>query len=226
MKTGKRKYFGRVCTMTEMLLELRVSGSGAKAMGIDDGFERLKDLTEATRKKHKTIFLIGNGASASMASHIAADLCKNGDLSTAVFTDLSLITAVANDLGSDRMYSAPLERRGTPGDMLVAISSSGRSPNILAAVGTARKLKMSVATFSAMKADNPLRSLGDVNFYIPAPTYGYAETAHSALLHFWVDMVTGDLPEPCHDSGNFRDVKAALHPLLKAHPKGKGAKSK
>lgn len=222
MKTNVDHYFDRICTLAGLLLKIELS-EGGRRVPIDDGFEKLRLLTEATRKKHKTIFLIGNGASASMASHIAADLCKNGDLSTEVFTDLSLITAVANDLGSDKMYSAPLERRGVPGDMLVAISSSGRSPNILNAVATARKLKMSVATFSAMKADNPLRLLGDVNFYVPAPAYGYAESAHSTLLHFWVDMVTGDLPEPCHES--FKEVKAALRPLVKM-AKGKGAKSK
>jgi D-sedoheptulose 7-phosphate isomerase len=212
-------YFERVCKLAELLLGLQVSGLRGSKLSIDEGFEDLREITEGTRKRHKTIFLIGNGASASMASHIAADLCKNGSLSTEVFTDLSLITAVANDLGSDRMYSVPLERRGTPGDVLVAISSSGRSPNILNAVAAARKLKMKVISFSAMSPENPLRYAGDINFYVATPTYGYAESAHSTLLHFWVDMVAGDLPQEAGKPD--AAVKNALASLLDAAPKRK-----
>jgi len=223
LKKKANLYFEHLCTLTELLLEIEVSDRRGKALSPDLGLDRLKSLTEGTRKSHKTIFLIGNGASASMASHIAADLCKNGDLSTEVFTDLSLITAVANDLGSDKMYSVPLERRGTPGDMLVAISSSGRSPNILNAVAAARKLKMKVATFSAMKPENPLRAMGDVNFYVPAPTYGYAESSHSSLLHFWVDMVAGDFPAAPSPKPSAK-IKAALSSAVKAGRKNKAGK--
>jgi len=170
-----------------MLLRLEVTRRGGEAVDQDAALAELAGMTEMTRTFHKTIFMIGNGASASMASHIAADLCKNGNLCTDVFTDLSLITAVANDLGSEQLYATPLKWRGTPGDLLVAISSSGKSPNILEAIRVARKLQMSVVTFSAMTPENPLRSEGDLNFYVQAPTYGQAESAHAVLLHLWVD---------------------------------------
>jgi D-sedoheptulose 7-phosphate isomerase len=124
-----------------------------------------------------------------MASHISADLAKNAFLHTRVFTDLSLITAVANDLCYEEVYAEPLRRCLKPGDMVVAISSSGRSPNIIRAVEETANLGGLVITLSAMSPDNPLRTRGTYNFYVPAESYGLAETSHAAILHFWVDQM-------------------------------------
>jgi D-sedoheptulose 7-phosphate isomerase len=73
--------------------------------------------------------------------------------------------------------------------MLVAISSSGRSPNILAAVDAAEELGLTVVTLSAKDAENPLRRRGHLNLYVAAETYGLAETSHAAALHWWMDLV-------------------------------------
>jgi D-sedoheptulose 7-phosphate isomerase len=118
---------------------------------------------------------------------VAADLAKNAHVHTEVFTDLALITAIANDLSFQEIFSEPLKRRLTQGDMVVAISSSGESPNILRAAETTRKLGGKVITLSAMNSENPLLHLGDLNFYIPAQAYGMAETCHAAILHPWID---------------------------------------
>lgn len=159
---------------------------------VEQAFRTWIDLTHHTRKHGKTVYFVGNGASASMASHFAADLAKNALLHTEVFTDLSLITAIANDLSYDQVFSEPLSRRLIEGDMLVAISSSGKSPNILRAVETAKNLGGKVITLSAMDFDNSLRNMGDINFYVPAKSYGMAETCHAALLHFWIDQILLD----------------------------------
>jgi D-sedoheptulose 7-phosphate isomerase len=124
-----------------------------------------------------------------MASHFAADLAKNARLHTQVFSDLSLITAISNDMGYEHVFAEPLRRRGQPSDMLVAISSSGSSPNILAVADVAREIGSTVVTLSAMKSSNPLRTKGKLNIYLPADTYGEAETAHAAALHWWMDLV-------------------------------------
>ena len=163
-------------------------GSGAK-IEPDVGFLAWRDLTLALSRRKGTVYLIGNGASASMASHFAADLSKNARLHAQVFSDLSLITAISNDMGYEHVFAEPLRRRGQPGDMLVAISSSGRSPNILAAADVARELKIDVITLSAKGPDNPLRSKGRLNIYLAAETYGQAETSHAAVLHWWMDLV-------------------------------------
>lgn len=160
-----------------------------RAMGVDAAFDYWRKMTIAVRRNHGTVYLIGNGASASMASHMAADLAKNARLHTEVFSDLSLITAISNDMGYDHVFSEPLSRRARAGDMLVAISSSGRSPNVLKAVDIARRRRLMIVTLSAMDDANPLRRKGALNFYIPATTYGCAETAHAAILHHWMDLV-------------------------------------
>lgn len=159
-------------------------------------FKQWFDWTNSIRRRKKTIYMIGNGASASMASHISADLAKNAHVHTEVFTDMSLLTAVGNDLGYEEVFAEPLRRRMNDGDMLIAISSSGRSPNIIRAVKTAISIGGYVITLSGMKPDNTLRNLGILNFYVPAATYGLAETCHAAILHHWVDMMTEKKENP------------------------------
>ena len=173
------------------LLELlSVRDDFGKELELDASFMRWTDITRQIRSNRNSVYLIGNGASASMASHIAADLAKNAHVHTQVFTDISLITAMANDLCYEEVYAEPIRRRVVKNDMLVAISSSGKSPNILRAVKETKKLNGFVITLSAMKPDNMLRRLGKLNFYVPAKTYGMAETCHAAILHYWVDQIT------------------------------------
>jgi len=168
---------------------LSVTRNDGKSLPVDDAFSIWIDMTCRIRSGKRTIFLIGNGASASMASHVSADLAKNGHVHTEVFSDLSLITAIANDLSYDDVFAEPLRRRMKEGDMLVAISSSGQSVNVLKATEEARKMEGLVVTLSAMRNDNPLASKGDLNFYVPASTYGMAETCHAAILHHWIDKI-------------------------------------
>ncbi|MGH9329195.1 MAG: SIS domain-containing protein [Vicinamibacterales bacterium] len=158
-------------------------------LGPDAGLARWRDLTMVLRTKRRCIYLIGNGASASMASHFAADLAKNGRIHTEVFSDLSLITAISNDLGYEHVFAEPLRRRARAGDMLVAISSSGRSANILAATQVARERRMNVVTLTAMRKENPLRRAGTLNAWVPATRYGDAESCHAVVLHAWMDSV-------------------------------------
>jgi len=187
----KHLFVDRLKLLNKVLSGLQITDERGAILKHQTGFETLLRLTIEAGHKHDNIFLIGNGASASMASHIAADLCKNARLSTEVFSDPSLLTAVANDVGTDQLFAVPLQRRGKKDDILVTISSSGKSRNILEAVKTARKIGMKVITFSAMKSDNSLRKLGDLNFYVRADTFGLAESAHAVLLHYWVDAISG-----------------------------------
>jgi D-sedoheptulose 7-phosphate isomerase len=173
--------------ITECLKSTSASLSDNTIINIDEAFSRWTEMTVQIRSQKNTVFLIGNGASASMASHVSADMAKNAHVHTEVFTDLSLITAIANDISYDDVFAEPLRRRMNKGDMLVAISSSGQSRNILQAVAAAKGLGGISVTLSAMKADNPLRISGELNFYIPAQTYGLAETCHAAILHYWID---------------------------------------
>ncbi|MDM8557174.1 SIS domain-containing protein [Desulfococcaceae bacterium HSG7] len=178
-----------ILKLSETLKNLSVKDNQKNELAIDKGFLLWKDITLNARENGRSIFFIGNGASASMASHFAADLGKNGRVRTEVFTDLALITAVANDISYDQVFAEPLRLKMDQDDILVAISSSGDSPNVLRAAEAAAEQGGTVITLSAMKAENKLRQSGNLNFYIPAQTYGFAETGHAAILHFWIDSI-------------------------------------
>lgn len=184
-----KHWHNNISELKTCLDSLSVWDAAGQALEPDAAFSRLQEATLQVCKADNILFFIGNGASASMASHISADLAKNAHLHTRVFTDLSLITALANDLCYEEVFAEPLRKQMRKGDMLVAISSSGRSPNILRAAREARERGGVVITMSAMQPDNPLRTMGSFNFYVPADTYGLAETSHAAILHFWVDQM-------------------------------------
>ena len=184
----------------KLLAALCVSARDGSDIPHDKGFRMLNDMLEAVRKSRRTVYAVGNGASAAMASHFAADLAKNGKLHTQVFSDLSLITAISNDMGYSEVFAEPLRRRGARGDLLVAISSSGNSGNIINAVETAAAIGMDAITFSAMDKNNRLRRMGQVNLYVPATTYGDAESCHSIMLHYIIDiLICGK--GPCDTAG-------------------------
>ena len=140
--------------------------------------------------------LIGNGGSAAIASHFATDFSKNGGVPTLAFTDAALLTCIGNDFGYESVYAKPVEMYGRPGDLLVAISSSGTSPNILAAVRAAQAGGLQVITLSGFQPDNPLRAMGALNLYIDSDSYGFVECSHFMLCHVMIDMLMGDWPRP------------------------------
>lgn len=182
------KWSGYTFTLYELLNQLEFSDYSNHSIPCDEAFDILREMTLQVRSNNKTIYAAGNGASASIASHFAADLAKNGRLHTQVFSDLALITAVSNDIGYDQVFAEPLRRRGQPGDMLVLISSSGSSQNLIRAAETAKELGVDIVTISAMKSDNKLRGYGKLNAYVPAESYGNAESVHAAILHYWIDL--------------------------------------
>ncbi|MEE9117581.1 MAG: SIS domain-containing protein, partial [Calditrichia bacterium] len=164
--------------LCDIFIKISIWDNSGNVLYPDVAFEKWKEMTLKIRENDKTVFFVGNGASASMASHFAADVAKNAGIRTNVFTDTALMTALANDISYEEVYAEPLRWNMKKGDMLVAISSSGNSPNIVRAVNTAKSLNGTVVTLSAMGEGNAIRKLGDLNFYVPAQTYGMAETAH------------------------------------------------
>jgi len=157
----------------------------------DEGFSQLCRLSGEVRSASYTQFFCGNGASAAFANHMALDWTKNGKVKSLSFSDSAMITALTNDLGDDEVFAAALCLYAQQGDLLVTISSSGNSPNILKAIATARECRMGVVTMSGLRPDNHSRLLGDLNLYVPAKTYGVVECAHQVLLHMWLDRFMG-----------------------------------
>ncbi len=139
--------------------------------------------------------IVGNGGSASIASHMAIDYSKNGGIPAIAFNDPAGLTCLANDLGYEEVFSHQIRMLGRPGDFLCAISSSGRSTNILNAVETARKKNIEILTLSGFSDTNPLRSMGDMNLYLGSAVYGFVEIGHLTLCHAILDNLMGWQPE-------------------------------
>lgn len=182
---GWTDYFGAV---SQGLAAMVVTVHGGRELPVGDGVRQWVSMTRATQQRDAHLYIIGNGGSAGMASHMATDAAKNGRLRALAFNDPSLLTATGNDLAYDQVFSLPLERLARSGDLLIAISSSGNSPNIVRALEVARGLGVGSVTLTGMRPDNKARALGDLNFYVPLPRYGWAESAHQVVLHYWFDQ--------------------------------------
>jgi D-sedoheptulose 7-phosphate isomerase len=177
-----------VAAISSGLNGVLITDSGGRELGVAAGFTRWVELTHQVQSGGQNIFLVGNGASAAMASHFAADACKNGGLRAQAFNDGPLLTCAANDLNFDEVFALPLARFARPGDMLITISSSGASANVLKALECARRMQLRIVTVSGKSAGNPSRSFGDVNIYMPSARYGWVESGHHVILHYWLDQ--------------------------------------
>jgi D-sedoheptulose 7-phosphate isomerase len=155
-----------------------------------EGIEALLKLSFSTHANGRKLMFVGNGGSAGTASHMAVDAWKNGGLRATAFNDASLLTCLANDYGYEHVFEKTIAMMAQPGDLLLTLSASGRSPNILRAVAAARERACAVVTLSGFTPDNPLRALGDLNFYVPSGAYGFVEMTHLAICHCLVDFAT------------------------------------
>ncbi|MEG0962703.1 MAG: SIS domain-containing protein [Lachnospiraceae bacterium] len=149
----------------------------------------LVSLFLQVKQEKRQIFFVGNGGSAGIASHMTADFMKNGEIGTYSLYDSSMLTCMGNDYGYEFIFSKQLEHIGKPRDLLVAISSSGNSQNMVNAIGTAREKKMRVLTLSGFRADNKIKAMGDFNLYVPVEHYGMVESIHTLILQQVVDEI-------------------------------------
>ena len=171
--------------------EVAVSGRQGETLELQAAVDWAIEQARATHAAGNKLMFIGNGGSAAIASHMAIDYSKNGNLRSQAFNDGSALTCLGNDLGYEQVFAKQIELHGREGDLLIAISSSGCSANILNGVEAARASGCRVLTLSGFGADNPLRRLGDVNFYVPSGEYGFVELTHLALCHCILDLACG-----------------------------------
>lgn len=137
------------------------------------------------------LMLAGNGASASIASHLATDFAKQGGVRAMAFNDANLITALGNDCGYENWIAKAVDIYADPRDILVLISSSGRSPNVVKAAHRAKELGLYVAAFTGFDKANPLGAAADINFWVASRAYNIVECTHMILLAGVVDLLIG-----------------------------------
>jgi D-sedoheptulose 7-phosphate isomerase len=150
--------------------------------------KRASDLVNKTVKADKKVLLCGNGGSAADAQHIAAEFTgrfkieRRALLAVALTTDTSALTAIGNDYGYERVFSRQVEALGREGDLLIAISTSGNSKNILEAIKKAKKQKMRVIGLSG-RDGGAMRELCDINLIVPSSDTARIQEMHIMIGH-------------------------------------------
>ncbi len=143
------------------------------------------ELIQNTRGK---LFFIGNGGSQCICQHMAEDFSKVANIPSMSLDGSGFITCLSNDYGYDNLYIEWLKRFFNDDDLLICISSSGESGNIINAARFVGSDKC--VTLTARQPQNTLRRLGKINFYIPTLSYGIAECYHQLILHMILDKIT------------------------------------
>ena len=164
-----------------------------QAVSLAAGLAALADLWRRQRDKGARVYWIGNGGSAALVSHLSQDLLNKCGVQSTTFNDPALLTCMANDYGYRDVFRRPLLALAKPGDLLVAVSSSGNSENIVSAAESALDHGLVTVTLSGFDPANALHALPtSLAFHVPVSSYGQAEVAHTALLHAALDALASE----------------------------------
>jgi D-sedoheptulose 7-phosphate isomerase len=139
-------------------------------------------LIENVEKTSGKVILVGNGGSASIASHVSIDFTKAANIRSINFNEASLLTCFANDYGYENWASNALNFYADSNDIAILISSSGQSKNIINAADKAKKIGLPIITLSGFLESNPLRKMGDVNLWVNSSEYNIVESVHQIWL--------------------------------------------
>lgn len=169
--------------------ETKFSICGKEYESYEAGINEVFEIFSRHKAEGSNIFFVGNGGSAAIASHMTVDFMKNGGMRTVSLLDSSVITCMGNDFGYDYIFSKPLSLLCDKGDLLIAISSSGKSKNIINAIEEVQKKGGEVITFTGFLEDNPIRRMSPSSVYVPFREYGTVESIHNLILQQIVDML-------------------------------------
>ena len=162
---------------------------GGDPISQSDGINAALALLRDLRESKKSLYIIGNGGSAAVASHIVNDFCNGANLRAISFNEPSLLTCYGNDYGYEHIFSKRIENLAQPGDLLIAVSSSGNSENIIRAVSSMHSKNGNVFTLSGFDKSNSLQTMGDLNCWVDSHSYGHVEIAHLFILHYLADTL-------------------------------------
>ena len=150
--------------------------------------EQSVQLIQRSIHNKSKVYIIGNGGSASIASHVSVDFAKVARVPSFTFNNSNLITCFANDYGYENWVVEAIKAYTNINDLIILISSSGTSKNIVNAAQYCKDKNIDLITLSGFTKDNPLSSLGNVNFHIESTEYNYIEMSHHIILLALVDI--------------------------------------
>ena len=139
-------------------------------------------MIKNVKKNNGKVYIVGNGGSASIASHVSVDLAKVCKIPSATFNNSNLITCFANDFGYENWVKEAIKSYSNNNDLFILLSSSGKSPNIVNAGKYCKQNNLDLITFSGFKKNNSLSQCGKVNFHVLSENYNYIEMTHHIIL--------------------------------------------
>ena len=157
----------------------------------EENLNDIVSLINETSSNGKKVIIVGNGGSAAMASHVSVDLTKNAGIRCINFNEADLITCFANDYGYENWLYQALKSYSKKKDLVILVSSSGQSLNMINAAKYCNQKKINLITFSGFSQKNKLRKLGKVNFWCDSKSYNKVEMTH----HVWLLMIVDYLIE-------------------------------
>lgn len=149
------------------------------------------ELLQNTKLNNGRCFFMGNGASASLASHASVDFSKQAGLLSMNFNEANLITCYSNDYGYENWMKKALEKYQQQGDIVCLISVSGESPSILNCAKYAKEIDIPLVTFTGSDENNSLKQYGDINFWVDSKAYNIVESIHCLWLTMSIDLLIG-----------------------------------
>ena len=149
-------------------------------------------IQECKKNKGKT-YIVGNGGSSSIASHVSVDFAKVANVPSNTFNNANLITCFANDYGHENWIKEAIKAYTQKNDILILISSSGNSKNIINAAKYCNENNIPLITFSGFDKENNLAKLGNINIHINSKNYNYIEMSHHIILVSIVDIFKENL---------------------------------
>ena len=147
-----------------------------------DELTRFIKLIMSAKEKNAKVLFFGNGGSAAIASHLSVDLMRSLNIRGLNFNEADLITCFSNDFGYSEWVAETIRLHADNGDVVVLVSSSGESSNIINAAEATNEMGIDLVTFSGFDSNNSLRKLGLINFWVNSKNYNVVEMTH----HIWL----------------------------------------
>ena len=148
------------------------------------------NLITNTKKNKNKIYIVGNGGSSSIASHVSVDFTKVAKINCSTFNNANLITCFANDYKYENWVVEAIKAYSLEQDLFILISSSGTSKNIVNAAEYCKHKRINLITLSGFKKNNPLSQSGNINFHVESEEYNFIEMTHHIILLSIVDIFT------------------------------------
>lgn len=197
MTTRDLSLAGCAAQFGKVLEKCEITARDGAGLDLEHGMTAALKLLANVRNSNGSVYVIGNGGSAGVASHAVVDLVNVGKMRAYALHEPALMTCMANDYGYENAFARMLKDMARAGDALIAISSSGNSKNIRNAALQVAQNGGTVITLSGFAANNPLRSLGDINIWLGSMDYGMVEVGHQFILHNLSDRFGAG-----HETGN------------------------